>query len=82
MNLILSEVERMLEEGRKQACQCNAYEFPHRVGGGRCCEHYPTATPPRMHYRGNERDDDLLAFDRTEANYINTERERMRHDAR
>lgn len=79
MNLILSEVERVLEEGRKAACYCSAYEFPHRVGGGRCKEHYPVAMPTHIHYRGDERDEDLRAFDRTEARYINAERERMRN---
>lgn len=82
MNLILSEVERVLEEGRKAACYCSAYEFPHRVGGGNCREDYPVAMPTHAHYRGSERDEDLRLFDRQEAVAINAERERMCQDAR
>lgn len=77
MNLILSEVERVIEEGRRQACYCSAYEFPHRVGGGRCREHHPVAAPSHLYYRGPERDDDLRSFDRAEAAAINAERKRM-----
>lgn len=79
MNLILSEVERTLEEGRRAACYCSAYEFPHRVGGGRCAEHYPVAMPAHMHYRGDERDEDLRLLDRAEARAINAERARLQN---
>lgn len=82
MNLTISRIERILEAAQKAPCHCSAYEFPHRVGGGKCVEHYPIAELLRMHYRGDERDADLLAFDRSEAHYLNTERERMRYDAR
>lgn len=79
MNLILSEVERVLEEGRRQACYCDAYEFPHRVGGGRCRKSHPVAMPAHMHYWGDERDEDLRLFDRAEARAINAERARLQN---
>ena len=75
-NAILSEIERILAEGRRAPCHCHAYAFPHRVGGGLCCAAHPVAASGGFHYRGEERDADLQLFDRTEARAINADRSR------
>lgn len=63
-------LQRIAAERKEHPCECLAYNFPHRQGGGKCSGHEPIryTTDPRPAWEAEER----RIFDAAEARAINS----------
>ena len=63
-------LQRIAAERKEYPCECLAYRFPHRQGGGKCSGHEPIryTTDPRPAWEAEERS----IFDAAEASAINS----------
>ena len=63
-------LRRIAAERKEYPCECLAYNFPHRQGGGKCSGHEPIryTTDPRPAWEAEER----RIFDAAEARAINS----------